>query len=204
MAADPFSWSHPYFFGGFLAFMLVLIVWGRRAKRRSPAPLAPVTGAAAVLGAIGQLDANIEVGVLLTRGEDAHQSGIRFGLAGRPRAPTVVVGEAGGRELLGIRTLEMRPQGIAGRIAAAAEAEGVALAVDLARSKDAVGMTIYDDLDVGAVELSRSIAGGLLEYASARIRHKRTPFASEDPIDQIAIVSRILARALEQQSGENE
>jgi hypothetical protein len=200
LIADPFSWSGKIMYAtvALVAISLWSLVSRWRSKHPAERPLAPVTGATAVLGAIEQISPNREIGVLLSRGLDPDKRGIRFGLAGRGRVPAVIVGDVGAPGRIQVNASVTDHNGIAMRIKSAASEEEIPLIVQRPLRDESAVLRMFTDNEFRNVELFRTVYPFRYWQQRVGFNSGRSTDAKLEPAERVAIVSRLLARVVEQ------
>jgi hypothetical protein len=174
----------------------------RRFSARTSLALAPATGVAAILGACEQLAGDQDLGIVLRRDTDPEGRAMRWALAGRQDATTIVVGHVGGPEELQLGYAKSARE-IVTRMRSVAEAEQLQLDVVKQRLRISWFLAGLNESAVASATLfrperpvvSRHVLGGIL----SRVDHR----ASFDPVEQIAKASRLLVRTIEQEREES-
>ena len=173
----------------------------RRFSARTSMALEPATGAAAILAACEQLAPNQDVGIVLTRDSDPEGRALRWALAGRRDATTIVVGQVGGPEELHV-SYSKGARAIATRMESAAGVEQLHLDVAKVRLRASVILAGLDESTLASAALSRPTTPVLSRHLFARVFSRAEHKASFDPVEQIAKASRLLVRTVEDNSRE--
>jgi hypothetical protein len=169
----------------------------RRFGARTPLALTPATGAAAILGVCEQLTPDQDIGIVLTRDPDPEGRAIRWALAGRREAITILIGQVGGPEELQFCHAKNARE-ILARFRSAADAEDLQLDVAKLRVRTSWYLAGREERAIASATLSRPTRPIIARHVFAGIFSRADHRRAFDPVEQIARASRLLVHVIKE------